>query len=131
MLRYSLFLGYLSAKLIGFGLNLPVYRTGSYCYISKFDWSSSQLLGFKAVTALCSACGQFLLFPVMMKVLGMNINIVGMMTVTSRVGHYLLLALAPAHSDWLIYVSALVNCLQGVQVNQYDYDKDLVLTPNL
>ena len=100
-------------------------------FTTKFDWSSSQLLGFKAVTALCSACGQFLLFPLMMKFLGMNINIMGMMTVFSRVGHYLLLALAPADSDWLVYVAALVNCLQGVQVNQYDYDKDLVLTPNL
>ena len=82
---------------------------------TKFEWSSGQLLGFKAVTALCSAVGQFLLFPVMIKILGMNINMIGMTTVISRVGHYLLLAVAPAHSDWLLYVSALVNCLQGVQ----------------
>ena len=81
----------------------------------KFDWSSEQLLGLKAVTAASSAVGQFLLFPILVRCLHVPLALVGIMTVVSRVSHYLLLGLAPAHQDYLLYLSAGANCLQGVQ----------------
>ena len=83
---------------------------------SKYDWTSQQLLVFKGVTAGVSAAGQFLIFPLLIKLLHVNIYIAGVLSVVSRVGHYLVMALGSPHMGWILYIAAVVNCLQGVQV---------------
>ena len=85
-------------------------------YISdRFSWTSQQLLGLKTVTAASSALGQFLLFPVLVQCLQVSLPVIGVMTVVSRVSHYLILALAD--QDYLLYISAAANCLQvGIEI---------------
>ena len=98
-------------------------------YIStKYDWTSGQLLVFKGVTAGVSAAGQFLIFPLLIRLLQVNINIVGLLTVVSRVSHYLVMALGSSDMGWTLYISAVVNCLQGVQVTHL---YSLIITINL
>ena len=81
--------------------------------IEKFDWDSYQLLHYNALSSLCSGVGQFLIFPVLHKVMKIPLMLVGLMTVLSRTAYYLILAF-PLHSSYLS-VAAAVNCLIGVQ----------------
>ena len=81
--------------------------------IDKFDWKSYQLLNLKAISSLFSAVGQFLIFPVLHRLMKVPLMLIGCLTVFSRVGHYLLFAF-PLQSYYL-FIAAGVNCLVGVQ----------------
>jgi len=87
-----------------------------YLYLGNdtlFNWTSSQVLSYKAATTGCAFLGQLLLFPLLVNVFHLPLMLIGLATVASRIAHFVLLGLAGSQA--LLWVAAAVNCLEGVQ----------------
>jgi len=87
-----------------------------YLYLGNrnfVNWTSSQILAYKAATTGCAFLGQLLVLPVLVGIFHLPLMLIGLATVTSRLAHFLLLGVAS--SPALLWVAAAVNCLEGVQ----------------
>ena len=68
-----------------------------YLYLGNdtlFNWTSSQILSYKAATTGCAFLGQLLLLPLLVNVFHMPLMLIGLATVASRIAHFVLLGLA-------------------------------------
>ena len=68
-----------------------------YLYLGNdtlFNWTSSQILSYKAATTGCAFLGQLLLLPLLVNVFQMPLMLIGLATVASRIAHFVLLGLA-------------------------------------
>jgi len=87
-----------------------------YLYLGNdnfVNWTSSQILAYKAATTGCAFLGQLFVLPVLVGIFHLPLMLIGLATVASRLAHFVLLGIAS--SPGLLWVAAAVNCLEGVQ----------------
>ena len=68
-----------------------------YLYLGNDDfvnWTSSQILFYKAATTGCAFLGQLLVLPVLVGIFHLPLMLVGLATVGSRLAHFVLLGVA-------------------------------------
>ena len=68
-----------------------------YLYLGNdnfVNWTSSQILAYKAATTGCAFLGQLLVLPVLVGIFHLPLMLIGIATVASRLAHFLLLGIA-------------------------------------
>ena len=68
-----------------------------YLYLGNdnfVNWTSSQILAYKAATTGCAFLGQLLVLPVLVGIFHLPLMLIGLATVASRLAHFLLLGIA-------------------------------------
>ena len=68
-----------------------------YLYLGNdnfVNWTSSQILAYKAATTGCAFLGQLVLLPVLVGIFHLPLMLIGLATVASRLAHFVLLGIA-------------------------------------
>ena len=68
-----------------------------YLYLGNdnfVNWTSSQILAYKAATTGCAFLGQLIVLPVLVGIFHLPLMLIGLATVASRLAHFVLLGIA-------------------------------------